>query len=139
MIDYKAYGDLYAHLTDTYLTGGMDLIVDCVGDDTFFRRSPSYLQASGKFLSIVGRAQGIYSFLMHQVRPTMLGGTPRSYKILGLAPSGTGAREVAKLVDEGLIGEVLVDSEYGMDDALLAYEKLATKRARGKIVIKVRE
>jgi NADPH:quinone reductase-like Zn-dependent oxidoreductase len=121
------------------LTGQLDLVIDCVGDDTLFRRSPSYLQPNGKFLSIVGRAQGIYSFLMHQVRPTMLGGTPRSYKILGLAPSGTGAREVAQLVNDGLVKEILVDSEYRMGDALLAYEKLATKRAKGKIVIRVQE
>jgi NADPH:quinone reductase-like Zn-dependent oxidoreductase len=76
---------------------------------------------------------------MHQVRPTVLGGTPRSYKVLGLTPSGRNAREMAQLVEDGHVKEVLIDSEYKMDDVLVAFDKLMTKRAKGKIVIKIQE
>ena len=105
-----------------------------------FAKSPAYLQPAGRFISIVGgRTQGIYPFVAHKLRPTLLGGTPRRYDILGLAPNGELAREVAGWVDEGMLKEVVVDSEFAFEEAVEAYEKLLTKRAKGKIVVRVGE
>jgi NADPH:quinone reductase-like Zn-dependent oxidoreductase len=111
-----------------------------VGDDALYTRSTAYLQPKGRFIEIVpGRTQGIYPFFMHQLRPVLLGGTPRAYKILGLTPSGKYAHELARWIEDGLVKEILIDSEYKLEDVVQAYEKLMTRRARGKIVIKVQD
>ena len=116
----------------------LDLIVDCAGDDALYTRSPAYLKPAGRFLSIVGgRSQGVYPVLMHQLRPVWLGGTPRAFQMTGLTPSGALAREVAACAADGRLREVPIDSEYAMEDVPAAYERLMTKRARGKIVIRV--
>jgi len=106
-------------------------------DSTLFTSSPAYLRPTGRFISIVGgRTQGVYPFVLHKLRPVLLGGTPRRYDILGLAPNGELAREVAGWVKDGVLGEVVVDEEFVFEECVRAYEKLASKRARGKIVIK---
>ncbi|ETS75012.1 hypothetical protein PFICI_13496 [Pestalotiopsis fici W106-1] len=140
VIDYTAHDDLHAYLADTYASQQLDLIIDCVGDNALFTSSPAYLQPKGRFIEIVpGRTQGIYPFIMNQLRPVILGGTPRQYKILGLAPSGKYAHELAHWIEDGLVKEILIDSEYGMKDVVRAYEKLMTRRATGKIIIKIQD
>ncbi|KAH8682283.1 hypothetical protein BX600DRAFT_544680 [Xylariales sp. PMI_506] len=138
VVDYTAHKDMYQYLSETYGGSQFDLIVDCVGDDLLYTQCPAYLQPQGKFLSIVGgKSQGVYQTVMYRLRPAFLGAPPRTYKILGLAPCGEYAREVAAWIEQGKLRTVLVDSEYAMEDVVEAYEKLATKRARGKIVVKV--
>ncbi|KAI1872022.1 uncharacterized protein JN550_004225 [Neoarthrinium moseri] len=140
VIDYTTHEDLHAYLTEKYAGDQLDLIIDCVGDDVLFTKSPAYLQPKGKFIEIVGgRTQGILPFIMNQLRPVILGGTPRNYKILGLAPSGKYAHELAQWIEDGMVKEVLIDSEYDMKDVIQAYEKLMTRRARGKIVVKIQD
>lgn len=118
----------------------LDLVVDCVGDDSLYTRSPGYLRPDGRFLCITGGpSQGIYPFLMHQMRPVFLGGSPINYKILGMGPSGAGAREVAGWVEKGDLKEVTIDSEFGMDEVKAAYERVASKRAKGKVVVRIGE
>lgn len=91
--------------------------------------------------------------------PVALGGVPRKYKLLALWPDGEIAREVAKWVESGDYHTFPVDSEYSMEDVVKVwhqahlvpwfyvtdshfsqgYEKVASKRARGKVVINVSE
>jgi NADPH:quinone reductase-like Zn-dependent oxidoreductase len=95
---------------------------------------------TGRFLSVVGgRTQGVYPFIRHKLRPVLLGGTPRRYDVLGLAPNGEMAREVAGWIDDGVLGEVLVDEVFPFEKLVEAYEKLASKRAKGKIVVRMGE
>ncbi|CAK7203982.1 zinc ion binding [Sporothrix eucalyptigena] len=141
VIDYKAHDPLPNYLANTLqYTGALsfDLIFDCVGDQLLFSKSPAYLTPQGSVLCIVGggllgtiRAGG------NRLVPSFLGGTPRGYKLLALGPSGQRARAVAAWVENATLQQMPIDSEYGMADVVAAYEKLATKRARGKIVIKV--
>jgi NADPH:quinone reductase-like Zn-dependent oxidoreductase len=115
-------------------------VIDCVYDNDLFNKSPAYLKPEGRFITIVGgRTQGIYPFIRHKLRPVLLGGTPRRYDILGLAPNGELAREVAGWVNEGMLKEVVIDSEYRFEELVEAYEKLATKRAKGKIVVRMED
>ncbi|ORY62448.1 zinc alcohol dehydrogenase [Pseudomassariella vexata] len=139
VIDYKVHQDLYDFIAKTFKESQLDLIIDCMGDDALFTKSPPYLKPDGKFISIVGgRTQGIYPFLKNKFLPVFLGRTPRSYSILGLAPAGTYAREVAQWINDGLVKEVPVDSEFRLEEAVEAYEKQATKRAKGKIVVAIK-
>jgi NADPH:quinone reductase-like Zn-dependent oxidoreductase len=138
VIDYTIHTNLYAHLTEMYGETPLDAVIDCVGDDPLYHRSPAYLAPKGKFICIVGGGgKGVRQVLMNEWRPTMLGGTPRSYRLLGLMPTGTLAREVKGWVDDGLLGEVPIDSTYPFDKAIEAYERLATKRATGKVVVTI--
>ncbi|KAK8123665.1 hypothetical protein PG999_003583 [Apiospora kogelbergensis] len=141
VIDYTAHQDVYGFIAESIRDGQQfDLVVDCVGDDSLFTRSTGYLKPEGRFLCITGgKSQGVYPFLMHQIRPVLLGRTPRSFKILGMGPSGAGAREVAGWAEKGELKEIAIDSEFKMDEVIQAYEKVASKRAKGKVVIRISE
>ncbi|KAK8849045.1 NAD(P)-binding protein [Apiospora arundinis] len=141
VIDYKVHQDVYGFIAEsTPKDQQFDLVVDCVGDDNLYTRCLGYLKLEGRFLCITGGpSQGVYPFLMHQIRPVFLGGTPRSYKILGMGPSGAGAREVADWAEKGYLKEVAIDSEFTMDEVPKAYERVESKRARGKVVIRISE
>ncbi|KAF7558019.1 hypothetical protein G7Z17_g313 [Cylindrodendrum hubeiense] len=134
VVDYTAHKSLYDHLLTTYKDSPFDKILDCIGDETLFKRCPGYLKPEGQFLCIAGK---LLSGIKFKMLPVMLGGTKRSYFHIMNGPAGSGAREVAGWVDKGWIKEVAIDSTFEMDAAIEAYEKLASKRAAGKILIKV--
>lgn len=75
--------------------------------------------------------------LVNRFLPTCLGGVPRRYITFSTPPTRDAAVYMAKLVEEGRV-RIPVDSVYDMEDVVAAYERVATKRARGKVVIKVR-
>ena len=78
-----------------------------------------YLKSTGLFLNIVGGAsEGVVPWVKGTLWPKFLGGTPRRYKILGLVPGGNLQREVVRWVNEELIKEVVIDSEYEMEDVI---------------------
>ncbi|CAK7230675.1 zinc ion binding [Sporothrix bragantina] len=146
VIDYTKHDSLPAYLASEAAYSGanaFDLIFDCVGDQHLFLRSPAYLTPQGALLCIVGGGpMAPFTSARNRLIPSFLGGTPRTYKLLALTPSGAQARAVAKWVgdsESGLIHEMPIDSEYAMTDVKEAYEKQASKRARGKIIIKVQE
>ncbi|KAJ4290010.1 hypothetical protein N0V88_006811 [Collariella sp. IMI 366227] len=115
-----------------------DAVFDCVGTQALYSCSPRYLKPEGKFINIVGGwSQGVVPFIRNKMRPCILGGTPRSYKLFLLNASGRMAQQVADWVEQGVIKEALVDSEFPFEQAVGAYEKLATGRAKGKIVVRV--
>ncbi|CAK7567240.1 MAG: zinc ion binding [Sporothrix epigloea] len=142
VIDYTKHDPLPSYLASTGEFNGanaFNLIFDCVGDQSLFLKSPTYLTPRGAMLCIVGKGlMAVPYTLRNRLLPSFLGGTPRAYRLLGMAPSGERARAVAKWAGEGgLIQEMTIDSEYDMADVKKAYEKQATKRAVGKIVIRV--
>ncbi|KAK0639745.1 chaperonin 10-like protein [Cercophora newfieldiana] len=146
-VDYRgleaAEGGLEGYLAERYGKEEgekLDYIFDCAGGQALYDKCPGYLKEGGRFISIVGgRTQGIVPFVRNKMRPVFLGGTPRPYDLLGLAPSGKTAGEVKGWVEAGVVKETPVDSEYKMEDALEGFEKLASKHAKGKIIIKIAE
>lgn len=139
-IDYNEHAPLPTYLTATHSKQPFNLICDCVGDQQLFSNSTGYLTYNGAFISIVGGpTQGVVPFVRNKLIPTFMGGTARTFKILGMMPSGDRARGVAKWVEDGTLKQMPIDSEYKFGDVVKAYEKLATKRARGKIIIRVQE
>ncbi|AEO68645.1 uncharacterized protein THITE_2118234 [Thermothielavioides terrestris NRRL 8126] len=135
VIDYRIHDPLEEHLAQKFGEQQFDAILDCAGSQALFSHSPRYLKPEGKFVSIVGGwSQGVVPFVRNKLRPRFLGGTPRRYDLFLLSSSGSIAKEVAGWVEQGVIKQAVIDSEYPMEQAV---EKLATGRARGKIVIKV--
>ncbi|KAH7125895.1 zinc alcohol dehydrogenase [Dactylonectria macrodidyma] len=117
VIDYTAHKSLYTHLSTSYKDEPFDAIIDCVGDQTLFKKSPGYLKSEGKFLCIAG---GPLSGITLKILPVMLGGTSRTYMQVMNSPSGSNAREVASWVEKGMIKEVTIDSTFDMTDAIKA-------------------
>ena len=119
IVDYKAHESLTAHLAEAYEKEPFDFIFDTVGDQSLFTHSPKYLKPRGQLISIVGGASnGVGPFVKNKLIPTFLGGTPRTYKIMGLMPSGQYARETAEWVKKGVVKEVPVDSEFTMAEVI---------------------
>ncbi|KAI1178346.1 zinc alcohol dehydrogenase [Nemania sp. FL0916] len=141
VVDYTAHSNLYSHLSSLTTSVGnisFDAIFDCVGDDTLYYRSPGYLKADGKYHSIDKGPLGFITQFKFNHWPVVLGGIPRTYSSVFSNPSGSSAREVVSWYERGCIKEVPLDSVFEMDDALKAFDALATKRAVGKILIRVK-
>ena len=68
--------------------------------------------------------------------PIWLGGVPRRYVMFSTPPSKDDAVVLIKLVEEGKL-KISVDSVFSMEDAIRAYERVATMRARGRVIVKV--
>ena len=92
--------------------------------------SPAYLTPDGMMINI-----GSMEFF-NTWWPTWLGGVPRRYIMFTTPPSKDDAVVLVKLVEEGKL-KISVDSVFSMEDAIRAYERIATKRARGRVVVKV--
>lgn len=115
-------------------------MLDCVGSQALFVNSPAYLKAEGAVVNI-GVFEGVIAtvrnFLFNSWLPTWLGGVPRRYIMFSTLPTRDDAVYMAHLIEEGRV-RIPVDSVFDMQDAVRAYERIATKRARGKVVVKVR-
>ncbi|KAK7414933.1 zinc ion binding [Neonectria punicea] len=132
VIDYTAHNSLYDHLSNRFGDAPFDTILDCIGNETLYKRCPGYLKPKGKVLSIAG------GLLPMPRLPVILGGTPRAFLHVNNSPAGARAKEAATWFNKGWIKEVPIDSRFGMDDAVEAFERLESKRAKGKIVVNVR-
>jgi hypothetical protein len=119
VIDYTAHDPVHEYLTKTYANNPFDKIIDCNGSQVLYDNCEPYLKESGIFLNIVGGAsQGVFPWIKGNLVPTILGGTARKYKILPLSPNGKFQREVVDWVNEGLLNEVQIDSEYPIEELL---------------------
>ncbi|KAI3321291.1 GroES-like protein [Xylariaceae sp. AK1471] len=141
VVDYTVYENLYDHLSSLATPIGsrpFDAIIDLVGDDTLYYRSPDYLKVDGKFHSIARGPLGFITEFKFNHWPVMLGGVPRVFSAVFSNPAGSSAQEVVNWFNKGCIKEIPVDSVFKLDDVLQAFERLATQRVVGKILIKVR-
>jgi hypothetical protein len=90
------------------------------------------------------------------VCPVWLGGTPRPFRVVMLAHRPRDLKELAQMAAEGKCFafawacawgmlntswtgalKPVVDSVFSFEDALSAYERIRTNRARGKVVIEI--
>ncbi|TRX94303.1 hypothetical protein FHL15_004770 [Xylaria flabelliformis] len=159
VVDYTAHENLYDYLSSLATSTEsrpFDAIFDCVGDNTLYYRSPKYLKVNGRFYSINNGPFGFISQFKFNHWPVLLGGTPRTYISVFSNPAGSSAREVVDFFDKGYIKEVPVESVFEMEDAfkvihilrrrfgifanlVKAFEKSATQRTVGKILIMVKQ
>lgn len=134
VIDYKAHDSLTAHLASTFESRPLQAVFDCVGNNELFQQCAQYTVSNGLFVTIVG-AVGAGPIVQSKILPVSLGGVPRRYKLLALWPDGVIAREVAKWVEDGHFKHFLADSEYPIEEAVKGYERVASKRSKGKVII----
>ena len=156
VIDYTTHSPLRNHLHETF-----DAIFDIVGEPGLWENSPKYLVSDGWFIALGQMAMtgapswwGLLSWLipakLGTLRPVMLGGVPRKYRMYQGQINEKDMERVMELVKDGKV-TVPVDSVWKMDDAkqvsrssfygvtdtAQAYERVQSQRARGKVVIDV--
>ncbi|KAI0361552.1 NAD-P-binding protein [Trametes cingulata] len=132
---------LHEQLVAAQPTPKYHIFFEAVGlaDKELFTRSAAYLAPNGVFISVgpQGSVGKMASYVWNVfLRPGFLGGTKRTWKLAAVKPVHKDLEEFAKLVEEGKI-RPLVDSVFAFEDALKAYERIMTKRATGKVVVKV--
>jgi NADPH:quinone reductase-like Zn-dependent oxidoreductase len=140
-VDYTAHSSLPEYLKSKYSEEQFDSILDCAGIQSLYSNSPDYLKPSGLVVNI-GIFEGIWTTARHWFSntwwPTWLGGVPRRYIMFSTPISKDGTTHVARLVEEGKV-RILIDSVWKMEDVVKAYARIATKRGRGRVIIKVGE
>ncbi|KAI9796308.1 MAG: zinc ion binding [Piccolia ochrophora] len=145
VVDYRAHDPLHEYLATTYGERPFDAIIDNVGVQTLYDHSPDYLKEDGPFrcvgamgaTSSLGRALASFMSIGKNLYwPRILGGTPRQYIFLSVMPGRELLEQVKKRIDEGSLSTV-VDSVWPMEDALKAYERIMSGRAKGKVVVHV--
>ncbi|KAI9037664.1 NAD(P)-dependent alcohol dehydrogenase [Aspergillus affinis] len=139
-VDYRQHDPLPAFLANQYGDKPFDFILDCVGTQALFVHSPGYLKADGALVNI-GMLENMlattFHILLNTLLPTWLGGVPRRYMMVSSPPLRDDVVYLAHLVEEGHL-RIPVDSVFAMEDALLGYDRIATKRSKGKVVVNVR-
>lgn len=114
-------------------------MLDCVGLQALYVNSPTYLKPDGIVINI-GSMEGSGTILKNWIFntwwPTWLGGVPRRYIMFTTPPTKEDAVVLIKLVEEGEF-KISVDSVFKMEDAIKAYERVASMRACGRVIVKV--
>lgn len=134
VIDYTAEKDLSATLRERGVI--FDIILDHVGlpYDLYFQ-CHHFLRPGGVFLQVGGH--NIMDTHVARVGwPSFLGGGKRKYKIFFFANTQAHVVAIGEMLQKGTL-KVQVDSEYEFEDAVKAFEKLRSGRARGKVLVHV--
>ncbi|CAG7976223.1 unnamed protein product [Penicillium salamii] len=138
-IDYRNHDNLPAYLARQYGDRPFDFVLDCVGTQALFVNSPAYLKVDGAVINI-GVLEGMFALarnaLLNNWLPIWLGGVPRRYITFSTPPAYDDVIYLARLIEEGRL-RIPVDSVFSMEEVVGAYERIATKRAQGKVVVKV--
>lgn len=119
VIDYRA-GDFARQLAN------VDIVIDTVGGAT---RAASWgvLRKAGTLVAVAMPPPETGTALQHGVRAAMT----------VVVPDGRRLSEVGKLIDAGKL-RVVIDSEFPLEQAAPAHERSESRRARGKIILRVR-
>ena len=86
--------------------------------------------------SMQGSVATLKNWIFNTWWPTWLGGVPRRYVMFSTLPSKGDAVVLVKLVEAGKL-KISVDSVFRMEDAIRAYKRIATMRARGRVIVQV--
>ncbi|KAI0756937.1 NAD(P)-binding protein [Daedaleopsis nitida] len=110
-------------------------------DPTLYVESPAYLAPNGVFISVGPQGSGFGNYAKFAwkvlLQPSFLGGVKRKWKLISVQPNKQRHMDpFAKLVEEGKV-KPLVDSVHAFEDVQKAYERIATSRATGKVIVKV--
>ncbi|KAK4046083.1 hypothetical protein OIV83_006363 [Microbotryomycetes sp. JL201] len=147
-IDYKSV-NLSRHLAENYSGDkAFDIVFDTVGVPELYINCARFIKPSGTFVDIAGphlgggvlsAASTALSFASKAFLPTFLGGNPFKYNIIMLKglTMGDEFQQLVDLVAKGTV-KPLVDSTHKFEDALQAYERQMSSRAKGKVIVKVK-
>ncbi|GAQ03197.1 zinc-type alcohol dehydrogenase-like protein C16A3.02c [Aspergillus lentulus] len=119
----RARGQVYAH------------VVDHIGlPDGLYAQSHAFLLPGKAFVQV--GAVSMLTFVRRVAWPGFLGGGKRKYVIFMLKSNKEDIKTLGEWMQQGKL-RVEVDSTYELEDAVKAFEKLRSGRARGKVIIHV--
>jgi NADPH:quinone reductase-like Zn-dependent oxidoreductase len=144
-VDYKSETPVYHTLRQQFADTSFDLVIDALGVQALFESCPAFLKSEGSFitvgvlyteLSYHGMAGMLYKMAKNILWPAALGGVPRKYHHIASAVDNAAMTRLGALCESGKL-RVPVDSVWKFEDALKAYDRMLSQRARGKIVIQL--
>ncbi|KAH8548988.1 zinc alcohol dehydrogenase [Umbelopsis sp. PMI_123] len=147
-IDYHAHDPVHKYLSQEYGTRKFDAIIDTASTQELYENSPAYLNAGKPFLDMaikhpvrlelrISDVTGVVGNVMkNMLLPGWLGGTPRPYHYISTTPDSKMLQRVRKLIEDGKF-KGTVDSVWGMDEVVQAYERYASQQAQGRVVVDV--
>ncbi|KII89280.1 hypothetical protein PLICRDRAFT_139690 [Plicaturopsis crispa FD-325 SS-3] len=120
-----------------------DVLFDAVGSSSpaLYTHSPAYLAPRGVYVSTGPQASlsldTLRTIVSVFLRPAWLGGTRRAWRLVGMLENDPEALEALRaLAADGRLKPV-VDSVYAFEDVQAAYARIMTRRAKGKVVVRV--
>ncbi|KAG6377960.1 hypothetical protein JVT61DRAFT_14754 [Boletus reticuloceps] len=142
-LDYTAR-PLAEQLSDDPPEPRFGMILDAAGtsDTALYTNSATYVKKGGAYVTtgpypdksglmcLLGRWAGVV------LRPSFLGGTPTTWKIIHVVNIKEDMKMLCTLIERGAL-RPYVDSTYEFGSALDAYERIMTGRATGKVIVKV--
>ena len=134
VIDYTAEKDLSATLRERGVI--FDIILDHVGlpYDLYFQ-CHHFLRPGGVFLQVGGHNM-MDTHVARVGWPSFLGGGKRKYVVFFFKNTREDLVKMGEWVQKGAV-KIQLDTAYEFEDAVKAFEKLRSVRARGKIVVHV--
>ncbi|KAI9280975.1 chaperonin 10-like protein [Umbelopsis sp. AD052] len=148
-IDYRAHAPVHTYLAQEYGTRKFDAIIDAGSTQELYDHSPDYLNEGKCFLDMsakhpVGRGwqySDLLPLIANQMKnnfwPTLLGGVPRKYIFISGTPDYKTLQKIRELIEDGTF-KGTIDSVYGMDEVIQAYDRFSGPDARGRVVVDVR-
>ncbi|KAJ5822459.1 hypothetical protein N7447_004799 [Penicillium robsamsonii] len=147
VVDYTVQHPLHEYLRTHHADRPFGAIIDCVGVTELYTHCEPYLAFGKPFINLGAMTAkptfwGLLSFVWNQhmvpLWPVLLGGVPRGYQFYSARPNRETLGRVMRLVESGEL-KMVVDSVWDMRDARKAYERMESKRAKGKVIVRVQE
>ncbi|KAM0424331.1 hypothetical protein ACHAPT_010477 [Fusarium lateritium] len=159
VVDYRQVKSVPGFLAKRYGKAPFDAIMDTVGSQELFAKSPQYLKPDGIVVNVgegngeTGQLAFVLRALRNSHQPSFLGGVPRKYVTFSAPLTGANAERLASLAEEGKM-RVFVDSTFDLQDALKvsfpsisaswqtvthnqAYERFSSPDTRGRVLVAI--
>jgi NADPH:quinone reductase-like Zn-dependent oxidoreductase len=136
VIDYK---------TEDYKTivKEADIVLDTLGGN-YSSEALEVIKQGGKVVSIAGpldaasaKMFGMVDYKLPEQLAQLINAKNADYKFIFMHPNGAQLSEIKSMIEDELI-KPIIDKVYTYDESIEAFLHLATGRAKGKIVIKVK-
>jgi NADPH:quinone reductase-like Zn-dependent oxidoreductase len=117
-----------------------DFVLDNVGTNyELYWKSPAFTKPGAKYMQIGSEVSlsSVYDLAFRFLVPGVLGGGKRPFAFGMAATNFEHFTEVAKLLAEGRVKPV-IDEVFAFENVQDAYRKLKTGRAKGKLVVRIR-
>jgi len=145
VIDYQAHAPVHQYLSQRFSETPFTTIIDAYGIQDIFSHCVDYLRSEGLFVTVgvafkeytvPSMLQAVCLMLKNSWWPRALWGVPREYICVNAVANLDMMERLASLVDEGAL-KMVVDSRWDMTDAVKAYERYLTRRAKGRVIVQI--
>ena len=136
VIDYKTE-DYKTIVTDA------DIVFDTLGKE-YTLEAFQVIKHGGKIVSVVGpldeesaKAFGMTEYKLPEELSALISETKASYKFIFMHPNGSHLGEIKSMIEDEKI-KPIIDKVYPFSESIAAFTHLASGRAKGKIVIRIK-